>query len=49
MTHETIERTTERIDDFVMSRTPRQILIYFWVINPVLVLACMYAMLAVTA
>jgi hypothetical protein len=49
MTYGTIERTAERVDDFWMSRTPRQVLIYFWIINPVLVLACMYGMLAVTA
>lgn len=38
---------TAKIDDYWMSRTPRQILIYFWIINPILVLGCMAAMVAV--
>ena len=49
MTYGTIKRTAERVDDFWMSRTPRQFLIWICVYYPLAVLACMYAMAAVTA
>ena len=42
-----MNKTTERIDDWWMSRTPRQFLIHVWVTYPVLILSCMAAMVAV--
>jgi hypothetical protein len=42
-----VNQITERIDDYWMSRTPRQVLIWCWVYYPVGVLTLMAAMVAV--
>ena len=38
---------TVKIDDFWMSRTPRQFLFHVWITFPVLILTLMAAMVAV--
>jgi hypothetical protein len=42
-----VNQITEHIDDWWMSRTPRQFLTHVWITFPVLILACMAAMVAV--